>query len=108
LPAINSKLRTALRVEIKQDDDSYLDHFLKDKIEELQAIASTRNIFGCHYNELAQHLPEHDAQRFGQLVLEVAESIICPDEGLPSSDKSGSFWATKSETRRLHPLRKPS
>lgn len=108
LPAINGKLRAALRTEIKQNDGSYLNLSLKDKFEELQNIASTRNIFGCHYNELANFLPVQDAQRFGQLVLELAESIICPDEGLPSSDKSGSYWSTKNETRRLHPLRKPS
>lgn len=108
LPAIKGSLRTSLRVEVKQDDGNYINHSLDEKINTLQNIASTRNIFGCHYNELAQHLPEQDAQRFAQLVLEVAETIICPDEGLPSSEKSGSYWATKGETRRLHPLRKPS
>jgi energy-coupling factor transporter ATP-binding protein EcfA2 len=108
LPAIKDKLRTALRVEIKQDDGNYLNFPLDQKITELQKISTTRNIFGCHYNELAQHLPEQDAKRFAELVLEVAEAIICPDEGFPSSDKSGSYWSTKSESRRLHPLRKPS
>lgn len=112
LTAISSsgkgKLQNALRAEIKQDDGSYLDHPLKDRIEEIKNLVKIRNIVGCHYNQLALHLPPQDAQRFGQLVLEMAEIIICPVEGLPSSDKSGSYWSTKNETRRLHPLKKPS
>ena len=108
LPSINNKLLAALRTETKNADGSYLNHTLGSKLEDLKNISSTRNIFGCHYNVLSQQLPEQDAQRFGQLVLEVAECLICPDEGLPSSDSSGSYWATKGETLRLHPLRKPS
>jgi AAA domain len=107
LPNINGKLKDALRVEIKQDDGTYVSLMLSDKFQQLQEMAQIRNIFGCHYNELSQHLSSADAIQFATLVHDLAAAIICEKNGWPGSDKSGSYWATKTETRRLHPLKKP-
>jgi len=107
LPAIDKKLKPSLRVECKQSDGSYQSIGLGDKFDELQQMASLRNIFGCHFNDMANHLPEQDAIRFAQIVHEVASALVCPDEGWPASDKSGSWWATRSDSRRLHPLKRP-
>jgi hypothetical protein len=52
-------------------------------------------------------LPPQDAIAFAQAVSELMTALVCDDHGWPKSDKSGSYWATQGETRRLHPLKKP-
>jgi hypothetical protein len=109
LPKVaEKKLAAALRVEVKQSDGTFVDTPLGDKFVRLRDMANLRNIFGCHYNELANILPALDAMDFAQLVHDVGSAIICDQRGWPASDKSGSYWATKDETRRLHPLKKPT
>lgn len=108
LPKVSEKkLAEALRVDVKQADGSYVTTTIGDKLVRLRDMAQLRNIFGCHYNDLANHLPPQDAVEFATLVHEIGSALICDDEGWPGSDKSGSFWATKEDTRRLHPLKKP-
>lgn len=108
LPPIDKKLKPVLQVERKQVDGSYLSVDLGRIFDELQQMPAVRNVFGCHFNDLAMHLPEQDAIKFAQLVHQAAEALCCPDEGWPMTEKAGSYWATRSETRRLHPYRKPS
>ena len=108
LPRVTEKkLAELLRVEIKQADGSYVMTAIGDKLVELRELAQLRNIFGCHYNQLALVLPQKDALKFATLVHEVGAALICDDEGWPGSDKSGEYWATRDETRRLYPLKKP-
>lgn len=101
------RMAAALRVEVKQSDGSYADVFLGDQLIRLRDMAQLRNIFGCHYNDLANMLPPQDAIAFAQAVYDFASALVCDQNGWPRSDKSGSFWATQGETRRLHPLKKP-
>lgn len=108
LPPIDKKLKPVLQIERKQADGSYLQVDLGVIFDELQQMPAVRNVFGCHFNDLAMHLPEQDAIKFAQLVHQAAEALCCPDEGWPTMEKAGSYWATRSETRRLHPYRKPS
>lgn len=108
LPPIDKKLKPVLQVECKQADGSYIAVDLGGIFDELQQMPAVRNVFGCHFNDLAMHLPEQDAIRFAQLVHQAAQALCCPDEGWPMTEKAGSYWATRSETRRLHPYRKPS
>lgn len=108
LPRVSEKkLADALRVEVQQADGSYIEVKVGEKLIELRDMAQLRNIFGCHYNDLAHLIPQQDALKFATLVHEVGAALICNDEGWPGSDKSGSYWATKGETRRLHPLKRP-
>lgn len=108
LPRVAEKrMAAALRVEVRQPDGSYTDVLLGDQLIRLRDMAQLRNIFGCHYNDLANMLPPQDALAFAQAVHDFAAALICDDNGWPRSDKSGSFWATQGETRRLHPLKKP-
>lgn len=108
LPSLcDKKLIEAIKVEVQQADGSYLPMPIGPKLAELHELAHTRNIFGCHYNELANHLPAKEAVRFATLVEEVGAALICDQHGWPESDKSGSYWATRGDTRRLHPLKKP-
>lgn len=112
LPAINGKLLAALKVEA-------IDHSagpppaivateLKPLLDQLSNIAQARNVMGAHFNQLAFDLYPADGVKFAQLVEQLADVLLCPDHGWPSKDKSGSYWSNGGDTRRLHPLKRPS
>lgn len=112
LPAVDrKKLRPVLRVEVRSKSNgppAYTDFPLGPLLDEIERIAQARNVFGAHFNRLSFELLDADALPFGRKVLELMELLACPDAGWPRSDKSGSYWATAGETRRLHPLKRPS
>ena len=112
LPAIDKKLRASLRVEHKQESAdgsiTYIEKKLAPQLEELAKIAQVRNVFGCHFNELSFDLLDSDAIGFGSQVLSLMDALLDHETGWPKNAKSGSYWATAGETRRLHPLKKPS
>lgn len=112
LPAIDKKLRAALKVEVKciaggSDTHTYETVLLQPYLEELTRIAQARNVFGCHFNQLSFSLLDSDAIGFGQQVLDFVGTLTDKDAGWPRSRKSGSYWATSGETKRLYPLEKP-
>ena len=112
LPAIDSKLRKKLRVEHRHEDSAgavtYQSRALGPHLVELARIAQVRNVMGCHFNALSFDLLDSDAMAFDTEVLALADALIDHEAGWPKNDKSGSYWATAGETRRLHPLKKPS
>lgn len=112
LPAIDGKLRKALRVEHRHEDANgvvvYQPLTLESHLAELARIAQVRNVTGCHFNALSFDLLDSDAIAFGKEVLALADALIDHDAGWPKNSKSGSYWATAGETRRLHPLKKPT
>lgn len=113
LPAIKKELRKALRVERQTGHDAlgvptYTNIELAPLLNELERIAQTRNVIGCHFNAISFELLDADALVFGTKVLELIEALTDPAAGWPGKDKSGSYWANAGETRRLHPLRRPS
>src|SRR5690606_37099980 len=111
LPAIDGKLRKNLRVEHRHEDStgavSYIPRALEPHLVELARIAQVRNVMGCHFNALSFDLLDSDALAFGAEVLALADALIDHEVGWPRNGKSGSYWATAGETRRLHPLKKP-
>lgn len=112
LPSIDKKLRAALRVELLTGKDTdevpmYEARSLTPILEELIRIAQARNVFGCHFNTLSFELLDSDALGFGQQVLLLMDTLTDADAGWPRNGKSGSYWATAGETRRLHPLHQP-
>lgn len=111
LPAIDKKLRPALKIErltIDADGNScYQSVPLQPYFDELHKIAQVRNIFGCHFNQLSSDLLDADALRFGEQVYELAEHLLDQNVGWPRSPKSGVYWSTTGDSRRLYPLRKP-
>lgn len=112
LPAIDDKLRRNLRVEHRHEDAvgavTYHPRALESHLVELARIAQVRNVMGCHFNSLSFDLLDGDGMAFGAEVLALADALIDHEAGWPRNDKSGSYWATAGETRRLHPLKKPS
>lgn len=113
LPALDKKLRTSLKVELLNGKDAsgapvYNTIYLAPYMDELTRIAQARNVFGCHFNELSFDLLDADGLVFGQQVLELMSTLTDGDAGWPRNSKSGSYWATTGETRRLHPLKKPN
>lgn len=112
LDAVSGKLRSALIVEVRHlvegDEPAVTKIALLSLLDELSGIAKIRNVVGAHFNKLAFEMPEADTLKFGGLVEQLADALICPDHGWPSNDKSGSYWRNSGDTRRLHPLKKPS
>jgi len=113
LPAIDKKLRPALRVEVLTGPDAtgnseYKSIALGPFLDELSRMAQARNVFGCHFNELSFELLDADALGFGQQVLELVQVLTDENAGWPRNGKSGSYWANVGETRQLHPYKKPS
>jgi len=112
LPSVKGKLRDNLRVEIvtpvegAEPTIEAID--LKPMLDELSLIAQTRNVMGAHFNTLSFELLDADAMKFAKLVEQLADALVCSEHGWPSRDKSGSYWENGGDTRRLHPLKKPS
>lgn len=112
LPAVGKKLRQALRIEVLQGFDEkgtpiYTAVELAPILDELTRIAQARNVFGCHFNVLSFEMLEGDALGFGQTVLQLMDVLTDGNAGWPRNGKSGSYWATTGETRRLHPYKRP-
>jgi len=113
LPAISKKLRQALRVEVLRGNDEkgepiYQTVSLTSVIDELTRIAEARNVFGCHFKELSFELLDSDALEFGKQVLMLMDVLTDADGCWPRNSDSGEYWATSGNTRRLHPLKRPS
>lgn len=113
LPAIDKKLTAALRVDELANTGtggvkSYKTTSLKPMLDELARIAQVRNVFGCHFNELSFALLDSDALAFGQQVLQLIEALADEDAGWPRQGKSGEYWATAGETRKLYPFKRPA
>ena len=113
LPAIGNKLRDALKVEMR---DGITDSAaaststveLKPILDELTRIAQARNAFGAHFKAISFELLDTDAVGFAKHVLLLVDALTHPEHGWPSNDKSGSYWRNSADSRRLHPLKKPS
>jgi len=113
LPGIDRKLRLALAVEVVSGMDAngeaqYKKVSLTPVLDELSRIAQARNVFGCHFNSFSFELLDSDGVGFGNQVLTLMDTLTDPDAGWPKNQKSGLYWATTGETRRLYPLQRPS
>jgi len=113
LLAIDNKLRDALKVEIRDgltDSNAAADNVvqLRPILDELSRIAQVRNALGAHFKEISFDLLNQDAIGFANHVVRLVEILSHPDHGWPANDKSGSYWRNNGDSRRLHPLKKPS
>lgn len=113
LPSIDRKLRNALQVDVQTGVDVggapvYETRSLTPILNELVRIAQARNVFGCHFSMLSFDLLDSDGLGFGQQVFALMETLTDSEAGWPRNSKSGRYWATSGETRRLHPLQQPT
>lgn len=113
LPAVDKKLRQAIRIDVFTGEDAagtpiYKTVSLTPFLDELTRIAQARNVVGAHFNELSFDLLDSDALGFGQQVLELMDALTDDEAGWPRNGKSGEYWATVGETRRLRPFKKPA
>ncbi len=108
LPAINTKLRNALKAEIRDDSDDVKMVDLGPILTEIECIVQTRNVIGAHFNAISFELLDSDSLNFAQTVVRLMDALTHPDDGWPNSKKSGSYWATSNDSRRLYPLVKPA
>ena len=110
LGAVNGKLLTALKVETL--DPSVPGKVtatveLKPILDSIATIAQTRNVLGAHFNQAGFDLYPEDGIRFAMLVEQLSDALVCVEHGRPTKDM-GSYWRNVGDTRRLHPLKKPS
>jgi hypothetical protein len=113
LSAIDKKLREALCVEIRdglKDKGAAATKNIKLKpiLDELSRIAQVRNALGAHFKSISFELLDQDAIGFATLVVQLVDALSHPDHGWPTNDSSGSYWRNNGDSRRLHPLKKPS
>ena len=108
LDAVSGKLRAALKVERRADGATIDTIDLAPMLDKLKAIAGARNVLGAHFNSKAFAIPGADGIDFAHQVHALADALVCPTHGWPMNDKSGSYWRNSGDTRRLHPLKKPS
>jgi hypothetical protein len=110
LPATGGKLREALKAEIRdaRDGQAARTVALKPVLDEIERIAQVRNAFGAHFKAISFELLDADALGFARAVTELMDALTHPEDGWPSSKKSGTHWATSGDLRRLHPLIRPS
>lgn len=113
LDSISSKLKNALTVEIRDKGaapgapaKSVVK--LGPMLEELKRIAQVRNAMGAHFKAISHELLDSDALQFAENVVAIVDALSCPDCGWPNNGKSGSYWRNNGDTRRLHPLKRPS
>jgi len=111
LSAVHGPLLTALSAELVGVDAAGTKAItaisIKPILDDIKNIAQTRNVLGAHFNALAFDLYPDDGIRFARLVEQLSDALICPDHGWPTKD-TGSYWKNGGDTRRLHPLKKPS
>ena len=112
LDAVSGKLRVALKVDVLlpleggQCTSSEIQ--LKPILDELSGISQIRNVVGAHFNRIGFVMSEADTLKFATQVEQLADALVCQDYGWPSRNNSGSYWSNGGDTRRLHPLKKPS
>ena len=108
LDAISKKkLRPRLRVEVLGGGGHpAASRDLGPLLDDIESIAQARNLMGCHFNQIAYLFSDEPGLRFGRLVLELGDLLICPAAGWPLRD-AGTHWATRGDTRRLYPLKRP-
>lgn len=81
---------------------------LKPLIDKFKELGCVRNQVGCHYNYDGASVSDADIEEFGKAALEFGTLMTCPAEGeMPTRDKSGSYWETRSGEVRLYPLATP-
>ncbi len=111
LGAIDKPLKNGLTVErlvvAADGSKTYEQIVLGPIIEKLRNTVTARNVFGCHFNALANELHGSVAIEFATHVLELADALIDPEAGWPRSKKSGDHWTNSKKTRKLRPLLKP-
>jgi len=109
--SVGKKLRGGLRVEVLSRNHAgeliYQPHGIGPLVDALERIAQARNVLGAHFNRLSFELLDADAIDFSLKVLQLANLVVDHEAGWPRSDKSGSYWSTAGDTRRLYPLREP-
>lgn len=107
LSSINGKLLDALKAEVLDGGKIIVTTQVKPILDEIRGIFQTRNVLGAHFNSAAFDLYPADGIRFAKLVEQLSDALVCPDHGRPLKD-TGSYWKNGGDTRRLHPLKKPS
>jgi energy-coupling factor transporter ATP-binding protein EcfA2 len=112
IPSVKGKLREALVIERREigTNGAVVETKvpLKAILDEIERIVHVRNLFGAHFKAISFEMLDSDGIHFAQHVLLLMDALTHPEHGWPNNDKSGSYWRNSGDTRRMHPLKKPS
>lgn len=103
---IDSKLAKELRSrKPRTKGTTKTETALKPLIDSATEQGWVRNTVGCHFNSLGSEVTDGEVKAFGNQVLDVADSLICPYcHTLATKRPSGSFWQCGCGELELVPL----
>ena len=104
--APNKALKKVLKIVRNENGVSEIE--LAPIYNKLSEAINVRNLVGCHFNQWAGELADQDVREMADLALELADTLICQHcGGLPTSEKSGSYWECSCKKTQMHPMHQP-
>jgi hypothetical protein len=77
---------------------------LQPLIDEVDGLAWIRNMVGCHFNLQGAAIADSEVRKLAAATIKLSDALVCDNCGeLPSSLKSGNYWACRCRRTRLHP-----
>ncbi len=73
-------------------------------IQEISDNYCVRNLLGGHANPAGEEIPDHDARRFGELTLQLIETLACPACGEIARKRNGDHFTCGCRTIRMEPV----
>jgi hypothetical protein len=77
---------------------------LQPLIDEVDGLAWIRNMVGCHFNLQGAGIADSEVRKLAAATVNLSDALVCDNCGeLPSSNKSGAYWACRCRRTRLYP-----
>lgn len=83
---------------------------LQDLIDTVDGLSWIRNMVGCHFNlQQGSVIADSEVKKLATATINLSAALVCDNCGeLPSSSKSGNYWACRCRRTRLFPPAPPS
>lgn len=82
---------------------------LQPLLDEVTGLAWIRNMVGCHFNLQGMAISDPEVKKLAAATVNLSAALVCDPCGeLPSSNKSGSYWACRCRRTRLNPALPPT
>jgi energy-coupling factor transporter ATP-binding protein EcfA2 len=82
---------------------------LQALIEAVDGLAWIRNMVGCHFNLQGTGIADSEVRKLAAATINLSAALVCDNCGeLPSSIKSGNYWACRCRRTQLLPPLPPT
>ncbi|MEJ7713424.1 MAG: SNF2-related protein [Pyrinomonadaceae bacterium] len=82
---------------------------LRAVLDEINGLTWIRNMVGGHFNWQGANVTDTEVKRFADATMRLVTALACEACGeLPSSDKTGNYWACRCKRTRLFPPKVPT